>query len=172
MFALLYGCGLRRSEVAAADLDDLTIEDGQECGSLLVHGKGNRERTVYPANNGTIHCLKDWLKHRGNESGALFCPVNKGGRVTVRRMTDQAVYYAMRKRGQEGRLENFTPHDLRRSCASELLDAGVDISVVQRIMGHAQVTTTARYDRRGEDSKRRASGMLHVPWRGTKTSAA
>jgi integrase len=146
----------------ALDLADYAPESGE----LRVRaGKGGKERLVY-ATNGAKAALEAWLGIRGSEPGALLLPVDKVGRVIARRMTDQAVLYILRKRAGDARIERFTPHDLRRTFISHLLDAGADLATVQRLAGHSNVTTTARYDRRGEAAKRRAAELLHVPFRG------
>ena len=67
-------------------------------------------------------------------------------------MAEQSVFVILRKRGQQARLKPFTPHDLRRSFVGDLLDAGADMSVVQQLAGHADIRTTASYDRRGEEA--------------------
>jgi site-specific recombinase XerD len=160
VIAVLYGAGLRRSEIVGLDFGNYNTETGE----LIIRGaKGRKDRLVY-AKNGSADALKDWLAVRGSDPGSLFANINKGGRITIHRMTDQAVLHILRKRGAEAGVASFSPHDLRRSFISDLLDAGADISTAQQLAGHANVTTTARYDRRGEAAKRKAAELLHVPY--------
>ena len=126
--------------------------------------RGRKARLVY-VDNGALDALADWLALRGDEPGPLFLPINKGGAISWRRLTGQAVYNLLQKRATGGVVKAVSPHDLRRTFVSDLLEAGADISTVAQLAGHASVQTTARYDRRGEAAKKRATGLLHVPWR-------
>jgi site-specific recombinase XerD len=128
-----------------------------------VAAKGRKDRLGY-ATNGSADALNDWLVARGGDPGPLFCRINKGGRITIRRLTDQAVLHVLKKRAVQAGVASFSPHDLRRSFISDLLDAGADISTAQQLAGHANVTTTARYDRRGEATRRKAAELLHIPY--------
>ena len=158
MLALLYGCGLRRSEAVA-----LLVDDYRE-GSVTVRtGKGRKERIVYSANGGRA-AIDAWIAVRGAWDGALLAPVAKGGKIQQRGISAQAVMLRLRFLGKRAGIENLSPHDLRRSFVGELLDAGADISSVQQLAGHSSVTTTARYDRRGERAKQRTAELLHVPY--------
>jgi site-specific recombinase XerD len=160
MLGVMYGGGLRRSELVGLDL----VDYDQESGALAVrHGKGNKARMVYVA-GGTAEALSDWLLFRGTTPGPLFCHINKGGRIVLRRLADQAVFDILTKRLQEAGVARCSPHDMRRTFIGDLLDAGADISTVQQLAGHSNVSTTARYDRRGEAVKRKAVGLLHVPY--------
>lgn len=159
IIALLRAGGLRRAEVCALTLADFNAD----AGTLAIHGKGNKEREI-PIHNGTLDALSDWLAIRGNEPGQIFTPINKGGAVIIRQMHSEAIFNLLAKRATEAGVKNLSPHDLRRTFVSDLLDAGADISIVQRLAGHANSTTTARYDRRGEAAKRKAIDLLHVPY--------
>ena len=78
-------------------------------------------------------------------------------------MTDQAIYGVLLKRAKEANVENVTPHDLRRTFVSNMLDLGIDLTTVSALAGHSSVQTTARYDRRGEEAKKKAARALRIP---------
>jgi site-specific recombinase XerD len=101
--------------------------------------------------------------HRGDIAGALVS-VRNGGMLVMRRLCDQSVLEVSRRVAHLAEIGRFSPNDLRRTFLGDMLELGVDISTVQQLAGHAQVTTTARYDRRGEHVRRRAAEMLHVPF--------
>lgn len=155
--AVLYGAGLRRSELVKLDLKDFELEEN----SLKIRsGKGGKDRLTY-LGQGPGRLLGEWVKVRGETAGPLFLPVNKGGKMMNRRLSDQAVLWILEQRGKEAGLAHFSPHDMRRTFISDLLDAGADIATVQKLAGHANVTTTARYDRRGEATKQKAAELLN-----------
>jgi site-specific recombinase XerD len=160
IIALQYSLGLRRAECPSLDLSDYSPTSQ----TLRVRGKGNKERIGYTVDQGTTEALSDWLEVRSLRPGPLFCPVTREGKIEIRRLTDQAIYNAVQKRGEEAGIENFTPHNLRRSFATELLDRGADIAIVQRLMGHSSIETTKLYDRRGDPAQRRAAGLLTLPY--------
>jgi integrase/recombinase XerD len=160
LIALLSRGGLRRSEAVALDLADYVPDTGAV---TVRNGKGRKDRTTY-LDGGSAAALADWLFVRGTSAGPLLCPVNKAGRITIRQLSDQAVLGALQKRAKQATVQGFSPHDLRRTFISDLLDAGADIATVQRMAGHASPETTSRYDRRGEATKRRAASLLHLAY--------
>lgn len=150
LLALLYGCGLRRSEVVGIDLEHLNHKER----AIRILGKGNKERIVYPPMR-AWEMMQEWIKEgRGDDAGPLFCRIRKGDMVTLDRLTDQSVYYITQRLILLTGVESFSPHDLRGSFISYLLDNGEDIKTVADIVGHADVSTTAGYDRRGEERKK------------------
>lgn len=160
LLAVLRGTGLRRAEIAALDVADYQPETGE----LHVRsGKGNKDRRLW-APAGTRAALTAWLAVRGTLSGALFVRAYKGGRLSDRRISAEAVAIVLSSRAAQAGVAPCTPHDMRRTYISELLDAGADIATVQKLAGHEQVTTTAGYDRRGEAAKRKAVELVHVPF--------
>jgi site-specific recombinase XerC len=118
--ALLYGCGLRRSEAAALDLADYNPEAGE----VRVRGaKGRKDRMTY-AVGGAQDAIEAWVELRGGERGPVLYPINKGDNIQRRRMSDQAIYDILRRLGREIKTKGFAPHDMRRTFIGDLLDAG------------------------------------------------
>lgn len=170
LLACCYPGGLRRSEIVKLDLKDY---DPENKALRVRNGKRNKERQVY-INNGGSRALDDWISIRGNHPGPLLLPIRRGGHFTKTengertypRMTTQSVYYLLRKRGEEAGIKDFSPHDMRRTFISDLLENQVDISVVAKLAGHSSVDTTTRYDMRPEKEKQKAVQRLHIPYRG------
>lgn len=177
LLAVLYGAGLRRAEAATLLRRHYTEREG----ALIVRGKRDKTRTVYLSTDAQS-ALADWLAIRGETPGPLFHPIRAGrspGRlpargtssgqtrpVTIRPLTAEGIRKVLAARARAAGIAAFSPHDLRRSFISDLLDAGADLSAVQQLAGHASVVTTARYDRRGERAKKAAAARLTFPYRG------
>lgn len=163
LLAIGYGAGLRRAEIVALDVDDFDQESGRV---RVRRGKGAKDRETYLATSGCA-AVEAWLTFRGDGPGPLLLPVHRAGEIRRERLSTHAIYMALRRIAQRAGVAAFSPHDLRRSFVSDLIDAGADIGAVQRLAGHANVTTTLRYDRRPEAAKMRAAGLLHIPFGGS-----
>jgi site-specific recombinase XerD len=165
LLGVLYGAGLRRAEAVALNVGDY---DPATAALRVERGKGRKARVSY-VRGGAAAALEEWLALRESGtatslSAALFTRLRKGGTVTALRLTDSGVMHVLQHRALAAGVPPFSPHDVRRTFIGDLLDAGADISTVQRLAGHANVQTTARYDRRGERTKHAAAGLLHVPY--------
>ncbi|MCL5257345.1 MAG: tyrosine recombinase [Chloroflexi bacterium] len=150
MLELLYATGVRVSELVAFDLGDVDLSS--PC--IRCAGKGARERTI-PIGRGVADYLGDYMQNgrarlgRVNGQDALF--LNQRGQ----RLTRQGLWLILKGHAQEAGIGDITPQTLRHSFASHKLSSGLDISSVQKILGHASITTTQVYKRLGE-SRRQA----------------
>lgn len=163
MIALWYVAGPRRSEIVSLDLDDYDPESGAV---MIRRAKRNKDRIIY-VDNGAKDALDDWLRERGDEPGPLFVPVHQSSKVRIEWMTDQAVYYILDKGARQAGIDNVSPHDLRRTAISNLIEI-TDLVTAQHIAGHSDPKTTAAYDRRGEEAKQKAAAAIPLPYRGTR----
>ena len=158
VLALCARAGLRRAELVALDLAD--FHEGSGSGTLRVQGKGTKERLV-PLTNGALDAVRDWIEVRGSEAGPLILPVRRGGTIGWgRRLTTSAIWKRLREVSRAAGVGEVSPHDLRRTACTALLDAGVDLATTGRILGHASVETTKRYDRRDERAMVRAASLV------------
>jgi len=147
LLGLLYGTGARVSEVCALDVDDIRpVLDDPDLGLRLI-GKGDKERIV-PLGSYAAKAVDAWLirgrpawAEIGNGEHALL--LNTRGR----RLSRQSAWAVIRRAGEAAGLdvEHLSPHSLRHSYATHLLDGGADVRVVQELLGHSSVTTTQIY---------------------------
>ncbi|MFM2484042.1 tyrosine-type recombinase/integrase [Celerinatantimonas yamalensis] len=156
ILAILLGCGLRRAELVALNYEDIEVARK----ILIVMGKGNKQRRSFMPDSSWLR-LCTWIEDiRGEYSGPLFTRIRRFDDVTMNRLSDQAIYHILQTRQQEAGIPPFAPHDLRRTFASMMLENGEDIVTVKDAMGHASISTTQRYDHRGDGRLVRASQRI------------
>ena len=159
----LYGTGIRISELVGLSLQDLDLHDGL----MRVVGKGDRERVV-PVLGTAADALADWLslegrgsmaprrwRRRDDEEAVLLN--QRGGRLGR-----QGMWLVVKARGAEaGLADRISPHVLRHSCATHMLDHGADIRAVQELLGHASIGTTQVYTKVSNERLVRAWRSAH-----------
>ena len=160
---VLYGCGLRVSELVGLSLGDLDLG----AGFLRAFGKGAKERVV-PVGRLAREALTAWLEPGGR--GALVPArwARRGDAEAVYlnarggRLSRQGAWGVVRHYGARvGLADRLTPHVLRHSCATHMLDHGADIRVVQELLGHASISTTQVYTRVSTERLRRVYEAAH-----------
>ena len=140
----LYATGARVSEAVDLDLDEVDLESA----TAVLTGKGSRQRLV-PLGTAAVDAISDFLPDRllwhraGQDSGALFLNTRGG------RLSRQAVWSIVRKAAVAADIapDRVSPHVLRHSAATHMVEGGADLRAVQQLLGHATITTTQVYTR-------------------------
>ena len=160
---VLYGTGVRVSELAGMSLSDL----GSETGLIRVLGKGDKERMV-PLGRQAARALDRWLGRGGRGELAPARWARRGDAEAVflngrgGRLTRQGMWLVLKKRARAVGLEELVhPHVLRHSCATHMLAHGADIRVVQELLGHVSIATTQAYTKVGSEHLRRVYEQAH-----------
>ena len=157
-FLVLLLCGLRREECVKLVGHQLSPD-----GVLTVVGKGGKVRQLL-LEQWTMEALREWLAFRGDEPGAFIRPVDRHGNLGEGFWSVVGASKRFEAILKSADVKNVTPHDARRTYASDALANGVDIGQVARWMGHSDVRTTASYDRRGLDQLRSAAKAVAKPF--------
>jgi site-specific recombinase XerD len=145
IIALMHSTGLRRSEVVGARRSAYDAA----ARTLQIVGKRNKQRTVY-VNARAAAWINAWLIHVPAGNGPLFCPVHWSESLQHRHMTGEAIGEILTRRCKEAGIARIRPHDFRKTFISNFLASGKDLVLAQRQAGHADVSTTTRYDRRDD----------------------
>jgi integrase/recombinase XerC len=148
---LLYASGLRVSELTGLDLEALDRSER----TVRVLGKGRKERIV-PYGGQAARAVEAWLAQRGEADGPLFTN-GQGRRLTVR-----SIHGIVRRAARAaGIARRVSPHTLRHTFATHLLDGGADLRAIQELLGHRRLSTTQRYTHVGAEQLMRVYDAAH-----------
>jgi len=155
IIAILYGSGMRKSESVNVNLAQVDFVER----SLQVLGKGNKQLIKY-APAWAFDTLNQWLELRRSVLPAgqdddpfLFNRIRRGNHITRERITKHAIYFIAKQRGRQIGVE-IMPHDFRRSFITRVIEE-FDLSIAQKLAHHTNIATTATYDMRGDNERRR-----------------
>ena len=161
ILAVLLGCGLRRSEVAALTMGHVQQRDGRWC-IVDLRGKHGRVRTV-PMPTWVKVAIDAWTSAAGVADRYVFRPVNRAGQVQGVGLSEKVVWQLLQGYAAAAGVPGIAPHDLRRTCAKLCRAAGGELEQIQMLLGHASVQTTERYLGTKQD-------LVHAPNDGIKLS--
>lgn len=135
ILTLIYSAGLRVSEICSLQTKDVHRSEQR----ILISGKGGRERYV-PLDPNVDEAIQEYLQSRNSEIPELFVS-KKGGALTPR-----AIQFMVKKYAQKAQIDkNVTPHKLRHTCATHLLQEGAHLVSIQKLLGHKSLMTTQIY---------------------------
>ena len=143
MVAVLLGCGFRRAELAAAQVQDVQQREDHWVFADLI-GKGGHIRTV-PIPHWVAEAVRAWMTEAYITAGAVFRPIDKAGRIGPNGFSPKVIWGVVKQSSAACGLANIAPHDLRRTCARLCHLAGGELEQIQFLLGHVSVQTTERY---------------------------
>lgn len=149
--------GLRCAEICGLQLEDIYLADSR---LVVEEGKGRKQRQIYLAPE-VIEALSVWIECRGEEPGPLFLRIRRNTLTRVG-MSASSLAHTLRTLQALAQAQPFTPHDLRRTFITHLLEQGVDLNTVRQLAGHSDVSTTVRYDKRDEAWQKQASQGIRL----------
>ena len=154
LFELMFASGMRVSEISDLRIEAVDLQKR----AILVRGKGNKERVI-PICDDEVHCAL--LAYRNSPSGLQnaggFFFTNRHGR----RLSEQSIRIALRRRAERANLGKITPHVFRHTIATMLLEQGVDLRFIQVFLGHSSIVTTTIYAHVNEASQREVLANRH-----------
>jgi integrase/recombinase XerC len=159
---LLYACGLRVSELSGLDVE--AVDRAER--TVRVLGKGRKERIV-PFGSPAARALEAWLAARGESPGPLFTSLRG------RRLGPRSIHTIVRRAARgAGIARRVSPHTLRHSFATHLLDRGADLRMIQELLGHSRLSTTQRYTHVAAEQLMKVYDRAHPRATSKRASAA
>jgi integrase len=168
LLAVFLCSGMRRAEAAILDVSDYDPKAGR----LHIRGERPENDRIVELPKAARNAVADWLGVRTAQPGPLLLPVDRGGIIRFRRMTDQAIYDIFGRLAARAGEPGLTLRDLRRAYVVSLIRAGKPLEDVQYLVGHASWFTTAAYGSMLEDTGASSYDIQRMPYRRAKGGAS